>query len=99
MFSTLEDIKKHCEEAFPNTIPLKVESLISAPPRGIEYYQIKIYLMAPDVPEFVKPLRNRLDDIKKLVDVSIFEAKTQYGKVQPIGYHFELTVRPITKNE
>lgn len=92
MFNSLSEIKSHCDKVFPDSPPLKVDSDILVPPMGKPSYRLVVYLMIPPIPELVSPLRSRLEEIKEHALASGFSAKTEYGKVQPIGYHLELNI-------
>jgi len=91
-FRTIDEIKAHCDQVFIDAPPLKVESDIVAPPSGTpRTYRLVVYLMAPAMPEIISPLRTRLEQIKNHALTSgRFNVRTQYGRVEPVGYHFEL---------
>lgn len=93
-FTTLEEIKAHCESLFPNSPIHQVDSQITSNTDGSnKQYSLKIHSTLTQE-EVLQKIFKTLEGIANIGLNSGFSVtQPNHGPVSPSGYHFDITIK------
>ena len=93
-FSSLEEIKDHCDTLFPNNAIHQVDSQISSKTDGTDKtYTLRIHLNLREEAVLQKVFKE-LEGIANIGLSSGFSvSQPHHGPVSPSGYHFNITIK------